>query len=32
MQQPLNTAKWDADHVHDDLQEYILTHLADLTG
>jgi SRSO17 transposase len=29
MQRLLNTAKWDADRVRDDLQEYILTHLAD---
>ena len=29
MQRLLNTAKWDADHVRDDLQEYILNHLAD---
>ncbi len=29
MQRLLNTAKWDADQVRDDLQEYILTHLAD---
>lgn len=29
MQRLLNTAKWDADRVRDDLQEYILAHLAD---
>jgi SRSO17 transposase len=29
MQRLLNTAKWDADEVRDDLQQYILTHLAD---
>jgi SRSO17 transposase len=29
MQRLLNTAKWDADQVRDDLQTYILTHLAD---
>ena len=29
MQRLLNTAKWDADQVRDDLQAYILTHLAD---
>jgi SRSO17 transposase len=29
MQRLLNTAKWDADQVRDDLQHYILTHLAD---
>src|SRR5215472_9412444 len=29
MQRLLNTAKWDADQVRDDLQEYILAHLAD---
>lgn len=29
MQRLLNTAKWDADQVRDDLQEYILNHLAD---
>ncbi len=29
MQRLLNTAKWDADQVRDDLQEYILTHLID---
>jgi len=29
MQRLLNTAKWDADQVRDDLQEYILTYLAD---
>jgi SRSO17 transposase len=29
MQRLLNTAKWDADRVRDDLQEYILTHLSD---
>src|SRR5258707_12290329 len=29
MQRLLNTAHWDADQVRDDLQEYILTHLAD---
>jgi len=29
MQRLLNTAKWDADQVRDDLQQYILTHLAD---
>ncbi len=29
MQRLLNTAKWDADQVRDDVQEYILTHLAD---
>ena len=29
MQRLLNTAKWDADQVRDDLQEYILTHLTD---
>jgi len=29
MQRLLNTAKWDADQVRDDLQGYILTHLAD---
>jgi SRSO17 transposase len=29
MQRLLNTAHWDADQVRDDLQAYILTHLAD---
>ncbi len=29
MQRLLNTAKWDADQVRDDLQAYILTHLND---
>jgi SRSO17 transposase len=29
MQRLLNTAKWDADQVRDDLQAYILNHLAD---
>jgi SRSO17 transposase len=29
MQRLLNTAHWDADQVRDDLQHYILTHLAD---
>jgi SRSO17 transposase len=29
MQRLLNTAKWDADRVRDDLQAYVLTHLAD---
>ena len=29
MQRLLNTAKWDADRVRDDLQAYILKHLAD---
>lgn len=29
MQRLLNAAKWDVDQVRDDLQEYILTHLAD---
>jgi SRSO17 transposase len=29
MQRLLNTAHWDADQVRDDLQQYILTHLAD---
>jgi len=29
MQRLLNTAHWDADQVRDDLQDYILTHLAD---
>jgi SRSO17 transposase len=29
MQRLLNTAHWDADRVRDDLQQYILTHLAD---
>jgi SRSO17 transposase len=29
MQRLLNTAKWDADQVRDDLQQYILTHLND---
>src|SRR2546421_8589372 len=29
MQRLLNTAKWDANQVRDDLQKYILTHLAD---
>jgi SRSO17 transposase len=29
MQRLLNTAKWDADQVRDDLQQYILRHLAD---
>src|SRR3989440_2182805 len=29
MQRLLNTAKWDADQVRNDLQAYILTHLAD---
>jgi SRSO17 transposase len=29
MQRLLNTAHWNADQVRDDLQEYILTHLAD---
>jgi SRSO17 transposase len=29
MQRLLNTAKWDADQVRDDLQAYILTHLTD---
>src|SRR5215469_7078385 len=29
MQRLLNTAKWDADQVRDDLQQYVLTHLAD---
>src|SRR5258708_22247017 len=29
MQRLLNTAKWDADQVRDDLQAYILTHLSD---
>jgi SRSO17 transposase len=29
MQRLLNTAKWDADLVRDDLQQYILAHLAD---
>src|SRR5258707_11390342 len=29
MQRLLNTAKWDADQVRDDLQAYILAHLAD---
>jgi SRSO17 transposase len=29
MQRLLNTAKWDADQVRDDLQQYILKHLTD---
>jgi SRSO17 transposase len=29
MQRLLNTSHWDADQVRDDLQQYILTHLAD---
>ncbi len=29
MQRLLNTAKWDADQVRDDLQQYVLTQLAD---
>jgi SRSO17 transposase len=29
MQRLLNTAKWDADQVRDDLQAYVLTHLTD---
>src|SRR5215467_10721774 len=29
MQRLLTTAKWDADQVRDDLQQYILKHLAD---
>ena len=29
MQRLLNTAKWDADQVRDDLQQYILTYLSD---
>ena len=29
MQRLLNTAHWDADQVRDDLQQDILTHLAD---
>src|SRR6516225_4011309 len=29
MQRLLNTAKWDADQVRDDLQQYVLRHLAD---
>lgn len=29
MQRFLNTAHWDADEVRDDLQQYVLTHLAD---
>ena len=29
MQRLLNTAKWDADQVRDDLQQYILAHLTD---
>ncbi len=29
MQRLLNTAQWDADQVRDDLQEYVLTHMAD---
>jgi len=29
MQRLLNTAKWDAEQVRDDLQQYVLTHLAD---
>jgi len=29
MQRLLNTAHWDVDQVRDDLQEYVLTHLAD---
>jgi SRSO17 transposase len=29
MQRLLNTAKWDADQVRDDLQQYVLAHLAD---
>jgi SRSO17 transposase len=29
MQRLMNTAHWDADQVRDDLQHYILTHLAD---
>jgi SRSO17 transposase len=29
MQRLLNTAHWDADQVRDDLQQYVLTHLAD---
>jgi SRSO17 transposase len=29
MQRLLNTALWDADQVRDDLQQYVLTHLAD---
>jgi SRSO17 transposase len=29
MQRLLNTAHWNADHVRDDLQQYVLTHLAD---
>jgi SRSO17 transposase len=29
MQRLLNKAKWDADQVRDDLQQYVLTHLAD---
>src|SRR6516164_11508820 len=29
MQRLLNTAKWDADQVRDDLQHYVLKHLAD---
>ena len=29
MQRLLNSAKWDADQVRDDLQQYVLTHLAD---
>ena len=29
MQRLLSTAQWDADQVRDDLQQYVLTHLAD---
>src|SRR5215467_10895257 len=29
MQRLLNTAQWDPDHVRDDLQQYVLRHLAD---
>ena len=29
MQRLLNTAKWDADQVRDDLQQFILRHLTD---
>ena len=29
MQRLLNTAQWDADQVRDELQQYVLTHLAD---
>ena len=29
MQRLLNSAKWDADAVRDDLREYVVEHLAD---